>query len=302
MKLNKLSLSDQKLFNRYLGFVSHELAVFSVADIFIWRALYMIDWVVIENSLCIFFRDSVGCFMYLPPLAAKAPRPEVIQQAFAIMDKINKNKDIGRIENIQHEELGYYRSLGYICRQKYPDYLCSRSDLVLLRGNKFKSQRAGYNYFIKHYDYSWHKFSLADRVACLSLFNSWIKERKAQCQDEVYCGMLDDNRKVIKEALVNYKRLNLEGIVIRVNKEIKAFSFGYRLNQNTFCILYEITDLTIKGLAQFIFRQFSQDLKDYKYINIMDDSGIENLRKTKLAYKPVRLVDAYIVTRDGQKH
>lgn len=239
--------------------------------------------------------------MYLPPLAV-APQSGIIRQAFVIMDKINKNKDISRIENIQQEDLDYYRSLGYLVREKYPDYLCLRSDLALLRGNKFKSQRAAYNYFIKHYDYDSHRFGLAEEADCLNLFDSWIKERKAQCNDDVYCGMLEDNRKVIKDALVNYKQLNLEGIVVRVNKEIKAFSFGYQLNSNIFCILYEITDLAIKGLAQFIFRQFSQELKDYKYINIMDDSGLENLRKTKLAYKPARLIPAYIVTRDDRRY
>jgi hypothetical protein len=65
----------------------------------------------------------------------------------------------------------------------------------------------------------------------------------------------------------------------------------------TFCILYEITDLGIKGLAQFIFRRYCQELKDYKFINIMDDSGLENLRRTKLAYKPVRQVRAFIATK-----
>ncbi len=302
MELNRLSLRDQKLFNRYFDLIPHELAVFSFANIFIWRALYTIDWLVIDNSLCVFFRDQVGCFMYLPPLTAEELHPGVIQRVFAIMDKVNKNKDISRIENIQQGGLDYYRSLGYFCHEKYPDYLCSRSGLALLKGNKFKSQRAAYNYFIKHYDYDSRGFGLEDRVNCLNLFNFWAKERKAQCSDDIYCGMLEDNRKVIKNALINYKQLDLEGIVVRVNKEIKAFSFGYRLNNNTFCILYEIADLAIKGLAQFIFRQFSQELKGYKYLNIMDDSGLENLRKTKLAYKPVRLIPAYIVNRDERKY
>ncbi len=301
MKLNKLFLKDQKVFKRYLDFSIHELAVFSFANIYIWKALYDIEWAVIEDSLCIFFRDQVGCFMYLPPLAA-GPRPGVIPQAFAVMDKINKNKDISRIENIPQGQRDDYRCLGYLCHEKYPDYLCSRSDLALLKGNKFKSQRAAYNYFIKHYAYTVSCLRLADQEDCLNLFDSWIKERKAQCQDVVYCGMLEDNRKVIKDALVNYKQLNLEGIVVRVDRQIKAFSFGYRLNRDIFCVLYEITDLAIKGLAQFVFRQFSQDLKGYRYINIMDDSGLENLRKTKLAYKPVRLIPAYVVTRDGRKH
>jgi hypothetical protein len=301
MKLNKLSLNDQKLFNRYFNRLPCELAAFSFVNTYIWRSLYNINWVVIQKSLCVFFHDAVGCFMYLPPLAV-VPEPGVIPQAFEIMDKINKNKDISRIENIPQEQLNYYRSLGYLCHEKYPDYLCLRSDLAFLRGNKFKSQRATHNYFIKHYDCAWRSIRSSDKKDCLDLFDSWVKERKAQCNDDIYCGMLEDSHKVIRDALANYKQLNLEGIVVRVDKKLKAFSFGYRLNQDTFCILYEITDLTIKGLAQFIFRQFSQELKDYKYINIMDDSGLENLRKTKLAYKPARLIPAYIVTRDDRKY
>jgi uncharacterized protein len=298
MKLNKLTLKDQALFNKYLTFTPHKLAAFSFANIYIWRCLYDISWVVIANNLCIFFRDKIGCFMYLPVLA-KERQPEVIKQAFTIMDSINKNKDISRIENIEQEDLEYYRALGYLSHDKYPDYLCLRSDLALLKGNKFKSQRAACNYFIKHYDFDSRNFRLTDQAQCLSLFGTWIKERKTQSNDNGYCGMLEDSRKVILEATANYKQLGLEGIVIRVNQEIKGFSFGYRLNNNTFCILYEITDLTIKGLAQFIFRKFSEELQDYKYINIMDDSGLDNLRKTKLAYKPVHLIPAYIVTRDA---
>jgi uncharacterized protein len=236
--------------------------------------------------------------MYLPALA-KEEKPEVIKQAFTIMDSINKNKDISRIENIEQKDLEYYRALGYLCHDKYPDYLCLRSDLALFKGNKFKSQRAAYNYFIKHYDFDSRNFRLIDRAGCLSLFNSWIEERKTQSSDEIYCSMLEDSRKVILEATANYKQLDLEGIVVRVNQEIKGFSFGYRLDNNTFCVLYEITDLTIKGLAQFIFRKFCEELENYKYINIMDDSGLDNLRKTKCAYKPVRLIPAYIITRDA---
>ncbi len=297
MKLNKLTLRDQKLFNKHLVFVKHSLAAFSFANIYIWRAIFDIQWVLIENSLCVFFSDKIGCFMYLPPLE-KERSPQVIKQVFAIMDSINKNRDISRIENIEGEDLEYYRALGYLCHEKYPDYLCSRNDLALLRGNKFKSQRASYNYFIKHHNFDSQRLRMVDRAGCLNLFHYWIEERKAHCHEDIYCGMLEDNREVIKEALSNYKELGLEGMIVRVEKQIKGFTFGYKLNDDTFCILYEITDLSIKGLAQFIFSKFSAELKDYNYINIMDDSGLDNLRKVKLSYKPRQLIDAYIVTRD----
>jgi hypothetical protein len=69
------------------------------------------------------------------------------------------------------------------------------------------------------------------------------------------------------------------------------------LNHDTFCILYEITDLSVKGLAQFIFREFSRELKGYRYLNIMDDSGLENLKQVKLSYKPVRLIPSFTAQR-----
>ncbi len=299
MKLNKLTLRDRKLFNQYLSLNARELAAFSFANIYIWRSLFDIQWALISGSLCVFFRDKIGCFMYLPPLA-KERNSQVIEQAFEIMDSINKNKDISRIENIPEQDCRYYRALGYLAQDKYPDYLCLRQSLALLKGNKFKSQRASYNYFIKHYDFDSRKLLGTDKTACLTLFSLWVKERKGKSSVDIYRGMLEDNRKVIKEALANYKQLGLEGWAVRVNQQLKGFTFGYRLSDDTFCVLYEITDLAVKGLAQFISRKFCAELKSYKYINIMDDSGLENLRKVKLSYKPSRLVPAYIVTRNKQ--
>jgi hypothetical protein len=107
--------------------------------------------------------------------------------------------------------------------------------------------------------------------------------------------MLEDSKRCLKLMLDNYRGLSLMGRVVKINQEIKAFTFGFKLNPNTFCILYEITDLSIKGLAQFIFAEFCRELKQYKYINIMDDSGLANLKKVKLSYHPVKLVPSYIV-------
>lgn len=298
MKLNKLALKDKVIFDKYLSFARHELAAFSFSGIYIWRALFDIRWAMIEESLCVFFQDKIGCFMYLPPLSAER-RPAVTKQAFAIMDKVNANRDITRVENIGQEDVDYFRAMGYLCRQKYPDYLCSRSDLESLRGNKFKSQRAAYNYFVKHYNCRVLKFTPVHKPGCLGLFDQWALARAGQNDDGLYRGMLEDSRLVIKEALAVSGKLGLEGIVVKAGGDIKGFTLGYRLNDDTFCVLYEITDLSVKGLAQFIFRRFSAELKKYTYINIMDDSGLDNLRKVKLSYKPERLIPAYIATRDA---
>jgi hypothetical protein len=221
----------------------------------------------------------------------------VISRVFEILGALNKNPEFAHLENIEERDLDFYRKLGFECSLKSQDYILNRQELSGLKGNKFKSKRASYNYFIKHFDFSYKKLLPKDRKECFELYSLWEKERKTGNADSLYQGMLEDSRISLREALDNYSKLNFKGAMVQINQITKAFTFGFALSKETFCILYEITDLTIKGLAQFIFSRFAQELKDYKYINIMDDSGLDNLKKVKLSYHPKRLVPAYIVRR-----
>ncbi|MBU3959072.1 MAG: DUF2156 domain-containing protein [Candidatus Omnitrophica bacterium] len=296
MRLRRLSLRDRRLFDRFLRLSPHELSVYAFANIYIWKNLFDIYWVVIEDSLCVFFKDSIGCFLYIPPQGGRI-EAGVIEQAFGIMDRFNSNKQISRIENLEADKLAFYQALGYECIYKSSDYLCRRIDLARLRGNRFKSQRACFNYFLKHYHYAYLPFSLRYKDACLRLYDLWARERKHKTQDTVYQGMLGDSRSCLEVLLHDYQDLGLMGRVVKIDKEVKAFTFGFRLNQDTFCILYEIADITLKGLAQYIFQKFCSDLRGYKYINIMDDLGLENLKKVKFSYHPIRLIPNYIIKR-----
>ena len=291
MQLHKLTIKDKKLFGNFLSFHKHELSAYAFENIYIWKGLYQIYWAKILDSLCVFFKDKMGCFLYLAPLG-KDREPEVVKEAFRVMNSFNQNKAISRIENIEEKDLSFYQALGYDCRYKFSDYLCKREDLVQLKGDRFKSKRACYNYFIKHYKAKYLPFSLKYNTDCLKLYQQWMQDRQAQNQEPVYQGMLADSRNALKILLVS--PLDFIGRIVMIDSIMKAFTFGFRLNSDTFCILYEIADLSIKGLSQFIFRAFSRELKDFRFINIMDDSGLENLQRVKLSYHPARLAPAYI--------
>jgi len=299
MKFNKLAIKDKKLFDKFFRLDEHELSVYAFENICIWQGLFDIEWLVIDDCLCVFFKDKFGCFLNLPPLGRKVS-PEVIEKAFEILDSLNKNKSMSRIENIEAGDLPFYRKLSYKCRDKFPDYLCLRESLAGLRGNKFKTKRACFNYFVKHHKFEYAPFSLKNKDDCLGLYDCWMKERGSKNNDHIYLGMLKDNRACLENLLDNYPKLDSIGRVVRVDGEIKAFTFGYKLSRSVFCILFEIADLSQKGLAQFIFREFCRELKDYKYINIMDDSGLENLKQVKLSYHPSRLAPAYIARRKNE--
>ena len=296
VRLRALSPHDKKIFIRFLNLGRHQLAVYAFENIYIWRGLYKISWTVAEDCLCVFFQDNLGCFLYLPPLG-KNITPQLLERVFATLDKFNAQPEVSRIENIEEGQLALYQGLGLDCRIKSYDYLYLGRDLVGLRGNKYKSQRAAYNYFRKNYPFVYLPYSQKDLSACLGLYREWQAARKLINQEKIYQAMLEDSRNSLEVALTNYRHLNLGGRIVKIHGKIKAFSFGYRINPDTFCILYEVADLKIKGLAQFIFQRFSADLSAFKYINIMDDSGLENLKRVKLSYHPLKLIPSYIAKR-----
>lgn len=296
MRLKELTLKDKPLFRRFLNLTSHTLAVFAFENIYIWKALFKINWAVIDKNLCVFFRDRTGCFLYLPPLGRKAS-PYAIEESLRFMDSLNYNKGVSRIENIEEPDLGLYRRLDLSIVYKSCDYLCKTSELAELRGKRFKSKRAGSNYFTKHYHFEYLSFSASQCRECLELYALWSRQRKKVNQDKVYQGMIADSGRCLELLLKDYRGLDLFGRAVKIEGEVKAFTFGFALNPRIFCVLYEITDLDIRGLAQFIFRRFAAELKEYRYLNIMDDSGLDNLKGVKLSYRPVQTPRAYIAHR-----
>jgi len=297
MSFKRITLKDRKVFDKYLKFNCRELSTYAFENIYIWKALFLIKWEIIEGNLCVIFKDKIGSFLYLS-LLGKNKSGKALEKAFIELDKSNKNRQVSRIENIGSQEIDFYKKHGLECVLKFHDYLCLQSELSALKGNKFKSQRASYNYFVKHNDFTCSKISAGDIKDCLGLYAFWMKERVKDNNDRIYSGMMLDSFKTLKIAFDNYPELGFQGITVRIGNELKGFTFGFELNKETFCILYEITDLAVKGLAQFIFAEFSRRLDNYKYINIMDDSGLDNLKKTKLLYHPVKLVPAYIAQRN----
>ena len=297
MKFNDLNIKHKLLFDRFLHLGRHELSAHAFANIFIWKDLFRIFWVILEDNLCVFLQDDFGTFMYLPPLGKRQSRA-LVDSCFQIMDDLNPNQQFSRIENVEEKDLDLYRGFGYKIVLKSNDYVYRRDELALLAGNRFKSKRWAYNYFIKHYRFYYHPFAVEDhRHQCLNLCCRWMDNRQKISDDSVYQYMLNDSFSCQRVALKQYEELSLLGRLVKVNGKITGYTFGFELNKDTFCVLFEVTDNSTQGISQFIFRELSLELKDYKYINIMDDSGLENLKKVKLSYHPCRLVPNYIIRR-----
>ena len=66
------------------------------------------------------------------------------------------------------------------------------------------------------------------------------------------------------------------------------------MNPNMAVIHIEKANPSIRGLYTAINKIFlTEEFPDVEFVNREDDLGIEGLRKAKLSYKPIKLVDKY---------
>ena len=177
----------------------------------------------------------------------------------------------------------------------YFDYLYRTEDLASLAGRKYHSKRNHISYFEKTFDWKYEPINEQNINECLLLNEHWKRLNQEKNPEEIL-----NEHIAIKRALQNYFDLGLEGGILTIENEIVAFTFGEKLNDNTFCTHVEKAYGNIRGAYQMINREFARQLCDrYEYINREDDTGSEGLRRAKLSYHPHRLVIKYCAKFKG---
>ncbi len=298
MQLRPLTLEDKPVFEAYASQMCTHLSSYAFAPLYVWRNHFQFYWTLLQNYFCIFAKQGDDYFMPILPIPfAIGNRAYLkrVRDAYQFMLESNQNSQIARIENVPEELLSVFKNAGFHAIQKETEYVYRSEDLSELRGNRYKQQRNAYNAFVARYpSITSEPYQSTDRDACLNLYETWRKSRAEKYEDPIYHAMLDDSQSAHQIGITHAKELGLVGRVVRFDDDLRAYTFGYELNSETFCVLFEISDLNIKGLSQFIYREFCKELMaTYKWINAMDDSGLENLKRVKRSYHPTRLIPSY---------
>ena len=120
----------------------------------------------------------------------------------------------------------------------------------------------------------------------------WCRQRNCERGDSLDC-----ERKALTVGLKHFCELGLSGGAIYLHNELKAITFGEQLNADTAVVHAEKADAELRGIYTAICQDYCcRAWPMVHYINREEDMGEENLRKAKLAYQPVRLIEKYVVT------
>ncbi len=313
MDLQKLLLNDRGRIEDALSATralrSSPLSLLAFAPHFIWQRQFTYLWTITGGWVVVFAEYADGIYMPLPPLGpagldrASAPYMDILMAVFDFMNGRNGGTAVTRIENIPEELKSDFEQSGCRLSLKDPDYLYRTEELIALKGDRYKSQRAAYNQLVRSRYVDYQEYALSDRVACLSLLDRWIEQKRQSSPHRldpdaqaVSRAMLEDARDAHEEVLSHSDELGLIGRVVKIGNTVCGYTFGYPRNAQVFCVLVEVTDRGQTGLAQYLFRELCRECSNYAFINTMDDSGLAGLARSKRAYHPHRFVPNYVAT------
>ena len=313
--LKHFNLSAKETMDYYLKMVDVDLSDYTFAGNYIWLSNSTGFYAIVNNTFCLFILSSGVLTMLLPPLGKQEDTYDAILECFEIMNAHNDDKRYSKIEYV-HENIleGFLDYLeegtvifdmlkDFIIEKKLVDYIYKTDDLIDLKGNPYKVKRNEINRFKNVYPN--YRIEILDKQVhgdkVLALFNKWVSDRTRHMPHEDAEMFLDGiyyERFAIKRLVNDYDKLDLIGIVIYIDDELKGFTVGERISDDTSSVIIEKTDFEIFGCAQFIFREFSKILKERygsEYINVGDDMGFENLKKVKMSYRPDKLIPKYTI-------
>ena len=143
------------------------------------------------------------------------------------------------------------------------------------------------NKFKRTYNYKYTPLTVDLIPHCLELEEKWCEEHG--CEEE---ESLINERKALNIALRNFDALGLVGGALWVDDEIVGFTYGAPVNHDTFAVHIEKADSHIDGSYNILNQEFARHIPEqYVYLNREEDLGIPGLRKAKLSYRPVILLE-----------
>ncbi len=289
----EITINEKDLFNSYLKENNLQISEMTFTNFFMWRDFYKFRYAIINDFLCIVSVRKNEKTFALCPLGKE--NAEKFSDTIKTLKQYFNEKNLRLIfQRIEEKQLIYFLNceelkFDYVADRDNSDYVYLAEDLITLKGKKFHAKRNHINKFNKLYSFEYVELTNEHIEECIKINNSWCEDTDCNCVNGEFC-----ERYANFELLRNMEKLNCHGALIKVNGVFQAYTVGEVLNENTVVIHIEKANRNIDGLYTLVNQQFCERTwGDIKYINREQDLGIEGLRKAKLSYHPVKIIDKY---------
>lgn len=301
---NRITIEDREILEEYLNGYDYKTSGLSFSAQYMWREINRFSWEIIGDYMCIAgishleLEDGIILPFMFPPLTrnGKYDKESLRETIFAAKAKFEA---AGQPFSLRLVPFHLMEIIKEACpemsfrddRPNY-DYIYLTEDLINLKGRTFHSKKNHLNYFKKTYEYEYVELT-SDMADDAMRFIAEFNARKEVPAHEM--EMLKMEEQAMDDVFRNLEAVGYSAGAILIDGKIEAVAIGGQLGRNTVTEHVEKANVEFRGLYQAINNEFCKHVASCaKYINREEDMGIPNLRKAKLSYKPVKLLEKYI--------
>ncbi len=290
LHFKKIELDDISLLKAYYSVYPSRQCDRSAGASVMWRDYFENKYAVIDGTI-VFSSNFKGetCFTF--------PVGRNVDNALDEIEKHCKESGIPMVLcAVSKTELKMlekkYAKINADADRDWFDYLYEKDALLNLIGRKYSTPRNHINKFRKLYsDWSFEPICRENIAQLIEFTNNFTfnsqKDDSARLELEMCV-----------EVLRNYEKYGMLGGALSVNGKIIGYSIGEIIGDTLICHI-EKADISYSGAYQMLTNQFLRMYAtgdDVKFINREEDCGDEGLRKSKLSYHPVELLEKNTVT------
>lgn len=286
LKFREIRIEDKDRSRELLEYSDYRGCEYTFGNNFIWSEPFKIkvafykDFYLVESEGEYFFPAGRGDFKEVVELLREYCRQQGRHLCFGSSPK----------SGVQFLKENYGDMIEVYTNRDFFDYCYNYDDLSTLIGKRYHSKRNFINRFIQN-DWSYENITDDNIKDCRELLDKWYEENKdsgdPSMEQEVYAA---------GKGLDYFNELGFVGGLLRVDGSAVAFTYGERINSDTFDVHVEKALSGIDGAYPMINKEFvSKCCSEYKFINREEDVGEENLRKAKLSYHPAFMEEKFSV-------
>lgn len=295
IQFKRAELEDKEIISRYFTLYTSRSCERTFANVYLWSRQYPVKWAVVENTL-VFKSEDEEHLAFAYPVGD----PGDVRRAIEWLTEYFKDRGMPfRMYNLTPDNFAqleewYPGRFQIEYDRDSADYVYESEKLATLSGKKLHSKRNHINKFKALYGgrWSYEAITAGNVEECFQMALKWRDQNG--CEDD------PDKRGeicVTMNALRLFEELELTGGILKIDGEVVAFTIGEPICPDTFVVHIEKAFADVEGAYPMINQQFVEhECKDYLYVNREEDTGAEGLRKAKLSYRPVFMVEKGGVT------
>ncbi len=296
-QLKEIKIEDYDELNKYYNLRRPETADSNLLDLFLWENSYPTWYFTNEYGLMWVAKSGKGQYYSSVPCCKDKDLKKCFLATQKYFNQVLKKKltmylvDKKAIETLELPEEDYI----IIPDRTYYDYVYDAEKLRTFSGKKYHKKKNHLNSFKRDYEgrYEFRLLSKKNEQEIIEFLDIW-KDNKSDSEEHEF---IESEAKGIRFILEHENIFNYKIGGVYIDDRLEAFCIGNYYEQEDMVYLpVEKANPEIRGLYQYICSQFLiTAFPSAGKENREDDMGLEGLRKSKLSYNPIYMVEKYTI-------